>query len=138
MLCKVTVTAWNLCHRNVAFSTFVMQDALVGPDTKLELMRVVMQLVSTAGSAALEALDCGDGSAAGSGDQQLDLPVLKGPGDVEMDNAAAACIFTKQQLGAVAARFLRMQLELFGAVEAMGAFHCTSRSRWARSERPGV
>ncbi len=109
-----------------------LQDALVGPDTKLEMMRVVMQLISTAGSAALSALGVEEGAdeGAGAGNAAPGAPAPP-PGGVEMASAAQACIFTRQQLGALAARFLRMQLELFGAAEAASSFHSTSRSRSA-------
>lgn len=101
-----------------------MQPQRVGNHERLRLTHVLMRLVSAAGGAV-----AGRGSvAAGGGSQETSEDLSQG--DEEMAMAAASCIFTRQQRGAMAAQLLRMQLEAYGAMEDIQGFYCTSRIRW--------
>lgn len=58
-------------------------------------------------------------------------PIDEVEDEPEDDAPAGACIFTRQELAALAGRLLRILLSIFGAAEASGAFLSTGKHRSA-------
>lgn len=84
-----------------------------------------MRLICAASSrGVLGAAQPGGGDGGSGSDEELE------DADEVMAAAAEASIFTRQELGALAAQMLRLQLELMGAVESAKGFKSTSKARW--------
>jgi hypothetical protein len=87
---------------------------LVGAGIQRELIRGLVGLIV-----------CNDIMAGNDGD------IDAAEDEPEDDAPAGACIFTRPELAALAARLLRILLSIFGAAEASGAFLATGKHRSA-------
>ena len=105
----------------------VSASELVSSSSRQDMIHTVMKVIASAEGVVKEAE--GVSNAHGDEEDKDDPAILLS--DALPDAQAFPCIMTRRELAAVAARFLRAQLELFGTAEDAGMFLSTSRVRSA-------
>jgi hypothetical protein len=103
---------------------------LVSNASRQDLVHILMKLVASAEGVFKEADEvdnCSDDDA--DDDNDDDNAIIAEPQEGPEDAVAFPCVFTRRQLAALASRFLRAQMALFGAAEDAGMFFSTARYR---------
>lgn len=95
----------------------IYSGSFAGSDAQLQLVRGLVQLIAIGGN--------------GSTPEGDDEEMAAAEEEPEDDAPAGACVFTRSELAALAARLLNMLLQVYGAAEASGAFLSTGKHRSA-------
>lgn len=105
---------------------------LVSNASRQDLIHLLMKLVASAEGVFKEA-DEVDSSSSDDADNDDNNAIIVEPQEGPEDAVAFPCVFTRRQLAALASRFLRAQMALFGAAEDAGMFLSTARYRSSTS-----